>query len=158
MAGQPTKYKEEYNEQVTKLCKLGATDKEIADFFNVCEATINNWKKAEPQFLESIKKGKIEADMNVANSLYKKATGYEEEAVKIFQFQGEPVKVEYIEKHQPDTAAIMAWLNNRRPDQFRSKQYVESENKNVNHNLNEEVLTPEQRKARIKELLYKNKK
>ena len=32
------------------------------------------------------------------------------------------------------------------------------ESVNVNHNLNEEVLTPEQRKARIKELLDKNKK
>jgi len=31
------------------------------------------------------------------------------------------------------------------------------ESVNVNHNLNEEVLTPEQRKSRIKELLYKNK-
>jgi len=31
------------------------------------------------------------------------------------------------------------------------------ESVNVNHNLNEEVLTPEQRKARIKELLDKNK-
>lgn len=131
----PTKYKTEYNEQVEKLCKLGATDKEIADFFNVCEATINNWKQSEPAFLESLKKGKIIADLNVAESLYKKATGYEEEAVKIFQFQGQPIVVPYIEKYQPDTAAIMAWLNNRRPEQFRSKQYVESTNKNLNANV-----------------------
>jgi hypothetical protein len=31
--GRPTKYKEEYNEQAYKLCLLGATDKELADFF-----------------------------------------------------------------------------------------------------------------------------
>jgi len=33
-----------------------------------------------------------------------------------------------------------------------------TESVNVNHNLNEDVLTPEQRKARIKELNDKNKK
>lgn len=57
MAGAPTKYDEVFNEQVYKLCLLGAIDKEIAEFFNVCEATINNWKIEYPEFLESIKKG-----------------------------------------------------------------------------------------------------
>ena len=33
----PSPYKEEYNEQVYKLCLLGAIDTEISDFFNVCE-------------------------------------------------------------------------------------------------------------------------
>lgn len=31
--GRPTKYKEEYTDQAYKLCLLGATDKEMADFF-----------------------------------------------------------------------------------------------------------------------------
>lgn len=35
MAGRPTKYKKEYDDQAFKLCLLGATDKEIADFFEV---------------------------------------------------------------------------------------------------------------------------
>jgi len=157
VAGQPTKYKVEYNEQVEKLCKLGATDKEIGDFFDVCEATINNWKKVSPEFLESIKRGKLIADMNVADSLYKRATGYEHDEVHISSYQGEITKTDIVKHYAPDTAAIMAWLNNRRPDQFRSKQYVESSN--TNHNINEDVtqLTVEERKARIKELLDKNK-
>ncbi|TRB81349.1 helix-turn-helix domain-containing protein, partial [Mannheimia haemolytica] len=75
--GQPTKYKPEYVTQVEKLCLLGATDKDIADFFEVAESTINNWKIEYPEFLESIKKGKLLADANVANSLYKRALGYE---------------------------------------------------------------------------------
>lgn len=145
--GRPTKYKEEYNKQVVKLCKLGATDAEIADFFGVCEATINNWKLEDNGFLESIKEGKIIADMNVVNSLYKKAIGYEQEAVKIFQFQGEKVIVPYTEKFQPDTTAIMAWLNNRRPGQFRNKQEV------VNTNLNIEM-TEEEADKILKEAGY----
>ena len=59
MAGRPTNYKKEYDEQAYKLCLLGATDKEMADFFNVKEQTINNWKKNHPSFFESIKRGKI---------------------------------------------------------------------------------------------------
>lgn len=74
--GRPAKYKEEYDEQVRKLCLLGATDKELADFFNVCEATINNWKNKHPSFLESIKKGKHVADATVAEKLFHRATGY----------------------------------------------------------------------------------
>lgn len=38
---------------------------------------------------------------------------------------------------------------------YADKQKIESEN--VNHNINEEVKTPEERKKRIKELLDKNK-
>lgn len=123
--GRPTKYKPEYDEQVVKLCRLGATDKEIADFFNVVESTINYWKIHEPSFSESIKKGKIIADMNVANALYKKATGYQQEDVEVFQFQGEPVIVPIIKNYQPDTGAAMAWLKNRRPKDFRDKQDIE---------------------------------
>ncbi len=38
------------------------TDEELGQFFGVCERTINNWKTAHPQFLQSIKRGKVIAD------------------------------------------------------------------------------------------------
>jgi len=38
--GRPSGYREEFAEQARKLCRLGATDKELADFFGVDEATI----------------------------------------------------------------------------------------------------------------------
>jgi hypothetical protein len=63
--------------------------------------------------------------MNVAEALYKKATGYEQETVKIFQFQGESVIVPYTEKIQPDTAAAFIWLKNRQGKQWRDKQELE---------------------------------
>ncbi len=135
MAGQPTKYRKEYNEQVVKLCRLGATDKEIGDFFNVTETTINNWKIAEPSFFESIKRGKIEADMNVANSLYKRATGYEHTDTHFSSYEGVVTATKYTKHYAPDTAAVMAWLNNRRPQNYRSKQYTETTNTNYNHEI-----------------------
>jgi len=71
LGGAPTLYKEVYGAQAFKLCLLGATDKDLADFFEVSEATINNWKLAQPEFLESIREGKKSADMEVVASLYK---------------------------------------------------------------------------------------
>lgn len=54
----PTKYQEAYAEQARKLCLLGYTDAELADFFEVSESTINKWKLDYPEFSESIKKGR----------------------------------------------------------------------------------------------------
>lgn len=112
--GRPTKYKKSFNKQVYKLCLLGATDKEIASFFEVNEDTINEWKKKHPSFLESIKKGKINADAIIASSLFKKAKGYTREEVKIFQHDGSPLIVPFKAYYPPDTAAINIWLKNRR--------------------------------------------
>jgi hypothetical protein len=131
MAGRPTKYKEEYNDQVIKLCRLGATDKEIADFFDVKEQTVNNWKKSEPSFFESLKKGKVISDTNISESLYKKALGYyytEEKEVRIKDYNEEGKQIERVavvelKKYVPaDTTAQIFWLKNRRRDQWRDKQ------------------------------------
>jgi hypothetical protein len=102
--GRPSDYKPEYADQARKLCLLGATDKELAEFFNVVESTINLWKKEHPEFSESIKAGKDVADTLVVERLYARATGYEHGAVKIF---GDPklgtaLKVPYTEKYPPD--------------------------------------------------------
>ena len=123
--GRPTKYKPEYSQQTYKLCLLGATDIELADFFDVSEATINNWKIDYPEFLESIKKGKIEADAKVAESLYKRANGYEHEDVDIKMYEGEIIKTKLIKHYPPDTTAGIFWLKNRRPKEWRDKQEIE---------------------------------
>ena len=74
-AGRPTKYKEEYNEQVYKLCLLGATDEDLANFFNVCVRTVQYWKEKEPSFLHSIKRGKELADAQATAYPHARARG-----------------------------------------------------------------------------------
>lgn len=54
--GQPTSYRDEYTDWALKLTKLGATDKDMAEAFEVTEQTLNNWKQAHPEFFESIKR------------------------------------------------------------------------------------------------------
>jgi hypothetical protein len=125
MAGRPSRYKAEYDDQAYKFCLLGATDARLGEFFGVSEQTINAWKTAHPTFLESIKRGKEVADAEIAHALFHRAKGYSHEAVKIFNNQGEIITESYTEHYPPDTGAAMAWLKNRQPQQWRDKQDIE---------------------------------
>jgi hypothetical protein len=121
--GRPTLYREEYAEQAYKLCLLSATDAELADFFGVNQDTIYEWQSVHSDFSESIRRGKLSADANVAERLYQRARGYSHEAVKIFMPAGasEPVYAEYIEHYPPDTQAASLWLRNRQKDKWRDR-------------------------------------
>ncbi|WP_165251160.1 helix-turn-helix domain-containing protein [Paludisphaera soli] len=119
--GQPSAYRPEMAAQAEKLARLGATDKELADFFDVSERTISNWKKQHPEFLQSLKDGKIASDAAVADRLFKRAMGYSHKAVKLFNHNGKIVKADYVQHYPPDTAAAIFWLKNRRPDRWRDK-------------------------------------
>lgn len=123
--GRPTLYKPEYTELALNYCLLGATDADLANYFKVDERTINRWKIDHPEFCQSLKEGREEADSKVAKSLYKRACGYSIDTVKVFQFQGEPVIVPVTEEVAPDTGAAMAWLKNRQPKLWRDKRDVE---------------------------------
>lgn len=121
--GRPSKYRPEFAAQALKLCRLGATDKELADFFEVNEDTIYEWKKVHIEFSEALKGGKAAADAEVADKLFKRATGYEHDAVKIVANAntGQEHIVNYTERYAPDTTAAIFWLKNRRPDLWRDK-------------------------------------
>lgn len=123
--GRPTKYRSEYDDQVYKLCLLGATDEQLADFFGVSVQTIHNWTDRSEGFLEARKRGKAEADSTVAESLYHRALGYEHDAVKIMQSDGASFEHPYRKKYPPDTTAAIFWLKNRQPDEWRDRHQHE---------------------------------
>ena len=123
--GRPTRYRAEYAEQASKLCKLGLTDKEMAKFFEVSESTLNNWKQSHPAFLESLKAGKDLADAEVAAKLFHRATGYEHPEDDIRAVNGEIVITPTIKHYPPDTTAAIFWLKNRQPARWRDKQETE---------------------------------
>ena len=118
----PTDYREEYDQQAYKLCLLGATDKQLANFFDTSEQTINAWKKQFPSFLESLKNGKQIADAEIANSLYERAKGYTHDDVHISNHQGEVLLTPIKKHYPPDTGAAMAWLKNRQPELWRDRR------------------------------------
>lgn len=130
VGGRPTLYKAIYNTHALKLTILGATDKDLADFFEVNTDSIYEWKKRHPKFSESIRRGKIEADSNVATSLYKRANGYKFEEKKtdyeVVNGIKKVVKQSITEKSlSPDTTAAIFWLKNRQPKLWRDTKNVE---------------------------------
>lgn len=119
--GRPSSYKPEYAKQAAKLCTFGATDAELAFFFEVSISTISQWKIQHPEFLKANVRAKEHSDDRVEHSLYQRAVGYEYDAVKIFMPAGasEPVYAPYKEFVPPDVTAALKWLHNRRPEKWR---------------------------------------
>lgn len=128
-AGRPTKYKPEFEEQAEKLCLLSATDEDLADFFEIAVSTLNKWKHDFPEFMEAIKRGKVQADARVAERLYNRAVGYQHPEDKIFNHNGEPLVVPTTKHYPPDATSAIFWLKNRQPEKWR-------DTKNINGTLN----------------------
>lgn len=129
----PTSYQAEYANVAKKLCKLGLTDEELAEFFDVCVATIYNWKNQHPEFLEATKAGKLIADAEVATKLYERAIGYRHPEVKINVVNGEIVQTNVTRHYPPDTMAGIYWLNNRRRANW--KQRAKEEDDSGDHKI-----------------------
>lgn len=119
--GRPSKFKAEFVKQAEKLAALGATDREVADFFDVNERTLNRWKLENEEFRQSLNVGKSAPDDRVEQSLYRRAVGYSFDAEKIFHYQGLITRADYVEHVPPDVTACIFWLKNRRPEQWRDK-------------------------------------
>ncbi len=123
--GRPTDYRQEYADQAAKLCALGATDYELADFFGVDTRTIYRWKNVHEEFCQAVTCGKERADERVERALFNRAVGYTFESEKVFNHQGEILRAATVEHVPPDPGAAKLWLTNRRPDQWRDKVQAE---------------------------------
>ena len=119
--GRPSKYKPEFAEQARKLTLLGATDRELADFFKVAESTLNLWKLEHPEFSESLKLGKEVADERVEQSLYHRAVGFSHPDVHVSNYQGEVTLTPIVKVYPPDPTSCIFWLKNRRGADWRDK-------------------------------------
>lgn len=120
--GRPSSYNPAFVRQAQQLCRLGATDQEIADFFEVHVSTIYRWKAEHSDFCEALKSGKESADDRVERSLFHKAVGYSFDAVKIMSYEGAVIEAPYREHVPPDTTAAIFWLKNRRPEAWRDRK------------------------------------
>jgi hypothetical protein len=144
--GHPTDFRQEFVKQAEGLCKLGATDQELADFFEVDVRTIYRWKATHDNFCQAIKAGKVEADDRVERSLFARANGYEHNEVDIRVVGGEIVQTPIRKFYPPDTAACIFWLKNRRKEQWRDK--IEYEHSG---SIDMENMTDERLEEQIKE-------
>lgn len=132
--GRKSDYQTVFARTAYKLTMLGATDAQLADFFEVSEATINAWKKKHIEFSKALKKGKDVADAEVAMKLFKRATGYKYDEVSYEKIlldadDKESIKQEAFKKKvivkeiAPDVTAQIFWLKNRQKDKWKDRQH-----------------------------------
>lgn len=129
-AGRPSKFDEGDLKLMKYLYETGKTDKQVAEVLEVHEATLHRWKKANPEFRESLKDWKIEADKNVEKALFQRACGYDTKETKVFCDKNGTIKTHTVKKHYaPDATSMIFWLKNRQPDNWRDKQEIDLGNK-----------------------------
>lgn len=106
----------------------GLTDEQISYNMGISRETLHQWKNKYSDISDALKKGKEVVDRLVENALLKRALGYEYTETKIVHSDKDGDKVEKTVKQiVPDTTAQIFWLKNRKPKDWKDKQYVEAD-------------------------------
>ncbi len=113
-------YKAEFADQARAMCRLGATDEELAEHFEVCVRTIYRWRNSHEAFAEAVVAGKEHADARVERALYSRAVGCTVERVKVFKHAGDPnpVYATYKVHLPPDPVAALHWMRARQREKW----------------------------------------
>jgi hypothetical protein len=136
-----TVWKTEYVRHVFYLSLLGATDVQIAQTFGVDPSTVERWKRDKPEFLESMRRGKMEADGKVVYSLFLAAVGYSHpdeviltNRVKEYNDEGKvvkeytkPLRVKTVKNYPPNVTAALKWLQARQPEVWGNRLEVKGD-------------------------------
>ncbi|MEI7708155.1 MAG: hypothetical protein WCI90_07795 [Chlorobium sp.] len=125
-----TKYEENFPALVEGYAKQGLIEREMALKLGISVTTFEEYKTKIPEFSGAIKRGKEIVDREVEQSLYKRALGYEYEEVKTTTTEG-PAGVTTITSKTtkvmaPDVTAMIFWLKNRKPAEWRDAIRLET--------------------------------
>ena len=113
--GRPTKYMKEHPRIAFEFALLGLSDERIAAAMGIDVTTFYVWAKDKEGFSQALVDGRERADREVANAMFKRATGFKYTAVKIFHTKDDgPVYAPYEEYMPPDVNAGKYWLSIRR--------------------------------------------
>jgi len=145
-AGRKGSYQPWMADDAQELCgKLGARIIDLAEYFNVCPATIDYWITHRPDFERAVKKGRLECTLKVSQALYHRATGYSHpdvhiltNRVKVYDEKGnvieehtEPLMVNIIKHYPPDPTSAIKYLTIMARDQGWSE--ITRVNMDINH-------------------------
>jgi len=142
-----SKVDEWLKEEKLELLRCWARDftlSDIAKKIGVSEKTLIEWRKTYPEIEQAIKDGKEIVDYRVENALLKAALGYTTTDVKTIisppdKNGNRAIRVEKIEREvPPNPTAIMCWLNNRKPEQWKRNRdmlYTQDKDNNIVVNI-----------------------
>lgn len=102
------------------LCRLGCSYADLADSFSISQATLYRWLERHADFAAAVAMGSAQAASPFRPSLYKRATGYEYMAERIYlpRKDGTPVVAHYRRRVHADARAALRWLRVRRPEEW----------------------------------------
>ena len=111
--------------KVEAWARDGLTNKQIANNIGVNVDTIYTWQNRFSDFHDALKRGKEVVDIEVENSLLKRAMGYDVEEVKEIEEDSSHGIKKRTERHikhiTPDVTAQIFWLKNRKPEVWRDR-------------------------------------
>ena len=99
----------------------GLVDEQIAENIGIRAGTLYDWKNRFPDISEALKKGKEVIDRQVENALLKRALGY---VYAEITYEGGVETKRVIKEVVPDTTAQIFWLKNRKPEVWRDKREI----------------------------------
>ncbi len=121
----------------------GLTLDEIQNKIGISHETLRKWRQRYPEIDEAMSKGREFVDYKVENALLKAALGYTKKSIKVTLgkkiINGETFQVlkeTTTEEVGPNVTACMAWLNNRKHDQWKRNRdkvlNLDEEDNNIN--------------------------
>ena len=116
---------------------------EIADRMGIERYTLSKWRKRYPEIAQALNTGKELVDYKVENALLKAALGYTTQEIKVTVGKKvvngevfEVLKETTTREVAPNVTACMAWLNNRKHDQWKRNRdkvlELDEEDSNIN--------------------------
>lgn len=117
----------------------GLTNEQISHNIGISSKTLYEWQNKYSEIRSALKKGKEVVDIEVENSLLKRALGYtyEETTRELSKETGQLVVTKVVTKQAvPDTTAMIYWLKNRKPDLWRDKPTKENDLSSMIESMN----------------------
>jgi transcriptional regulator with XRE-family HTH domain len=115
---------------IEKLARHGFSEEDIEEFLGISAALLREFLKKSTEISRKIKNAKLQADLDVEESLLKRASGYETiEEYYVYVPSGSEkdeeegsLKIKEMKKVKkfvpPDATSAMAWLINRRSEKW----------------------------------------
>jgi hypothetical protein len=113
--GRPSDYTKKSPTIAFHFALLGLSDARIAEAMGIDITTFDAWKNKKPEFSQALIEGRENVDGLVINAVFKRATGFKYDAVKIFHNKDDgTVYAPYEEYVPPDINAAKYFLGIRR--------------------------------------------
>lgn len=115
-------------QQITEWSRLGLIQEQLCKNMGIAKSTLHVWKKEHPEIEQAWLDGKIAADLEIVNAMFKSAKGYvTQEEVYVRDEVGELVLDKVVKKEVPgNVSAQSLWIKNRMPGFMKDNQLTET--------------------------------